>query len=90
MKLGIYLEDNIMNTMNGYIGQFNGIQLIENKLLVKREQKKTHKWHWFNWIYRRLYGYINVPDKEVYIMGDKIIGHPETLRALIDNINLGQ
>ena len=66
---------------------FNGMKLVENKFLVNKIQKKTHKWKLLNWIYLKLYGYIEIPDKNVYYYGDKILGHPETLKRLMDNIN---
>lgn len=70
----------------GYIGYFNGIKLIADDCLVKKIQKKTHKWKWLNWIYKIIYGYMNVPDGDLYFMSDRIIGHPEVLKKLIDKI----
>jgi hypothetical protein len=76
-----------MNCENGIIGYFNGTKLYGNKFLVKKVRKKTHKWKWLDWIYLKLYGYTEIPDKDVYYFGDKIVGHPETLKTLVSEIN---
>jgi hypothetical protein len=55
--------------------------------MVDKVQNKTHKWKWLNWIYTKLYGYRLEPKKNIYQVGDVMIGHPITLKRIIDEIN---
>ncbi|MEN6312795.1 MAG: hypothetical protein ABFD25_00950, partial [Clostridiaceae bacterium] len=68
-----------------------GMRIIENKSLVVPSgirQKKTHKFKLINWLLAKLYGYVTVykPDPNVYKVLDSLIGHPETIKAIIQKV----
>ena len=70
------------------MNMLNGLQVIENKLLVKgTRQRKTHKCKRINKKWRKKYGFIDIPDKNLYRVDNYIVGHPITIRKLIKIIN---
>lgn len=69
----------------------NGLQVIENKYMIsghqkypvrksksKRIQKKFNKKYGFR--------YRDIADKRVYISDGKLIGHPKTIKKLLEKI----
>lgn len=62
--------------------QLFGYQIIENNYLIDRVRVRTHKKKRINKKWTKRYGYKGVPKKDVYIMGDKIIGHPDTINKM--------
>jgi len=61
---------------------FNGMKVYVNNNLIVRRQNKTHRWKWLNRIYCILFGYYYIPDPEVYMFKNRIIGHSETINQL--------
>ena len=66
---------------------FVGMELYINDSLTITQRKKTHKWKWLDRIYRKIYGYEVIPSPDVYIYGNKIIGHSKTLNKLKEIIS---
>ncbi len=72
------------------IGFLNGMELVENNILTiehkeikrKHRQKRIQK----KWIKKYGYNYSNIPSPQVLIFQNKIFGHPETLKAIINKV----
>lgn len=63
---------------------FNGMEIIKNNMLTKgTRQNKTHKSKRINKKWRKKYGYVDIPDKQVYIINNKIYGHSITINKLL-------
>lgn len=67
---------------------YKGLEIIENRMLSKgNRQKKTHKSKRINKKWRKKYGYIDIPDKNVYVMENRyIVGHPITIKKLLKEV----
>ncbi|ASA22675.1 hypothetical protein B9T62_18890 [Paenibacillus donghaensis] len=61
-----------------------GFKFVENIHMVDKKQAKTHKSKRINKKWMKRYGYIHIPKKDVFIMGDMVVGHPQTIRMLKD------
>jgi plasmid maintenance system killer protein len=62
----------------------NGMEVVKSNLFVKgSRQKKTHKSKRINKKWRRKYGFIDIPDKQVYAIDNKICGHPITINKML-------
>jgi hypothetical protein len=62
----------------------NGIELVKSNLFTKgTRQNKTHKSKRINKKWRKKYGFVDIPDKQVYMMQGKIFGHPITIDKII-------
>ncbi len=61
---------------------------IENKHMCKHVQKKSSRFKIINRLYRKLFGYYEVPDEHYYVdkVRGSIIAHPETLKLLIREV----
>lgn len=69
---------------------FNGMKVIINDMLTKgTRQKKTHKAKRINKKWRKKYGYVSIPDKQIYLFDNTIIGHSATIKRLTQNIPKG-
>lgn len=63
---------------------YNGMGIIVNNIFTKgTRQKKINKTKRINKKWKKKYGYINIPDKQVYIIDNKIYGHPITINKLL-------
>lgn len=78
-------------TFNKYSNFLSGFQLIENINLINTftKQKRKHKKKRINKKWAKIYGYYTygVPMSDVYYMGNKIIGHPDTLKRLVKSMD---
>lgn len=68
---------------------YNGIPLIENRILIKGHsniprRKNKSKRIQKKWV--KKYGFLEIPDSQIYLIGGKIIGHPLTIRKLIKGV----
>ena len=86
------------------IEQMNGMKMIENRHLTVEDGKtlkyvnRSLKERLFTKLYerysspltkRKLISVIrHKPNPDVYVMGDRVLGHPETLRALKRKLDL--
>lgn len=68
---------------------YKGLEVIENSILSKgTKQRKTHKSKRINKKWRKKYGYVAIPDKNVYVMDNRyIVGYPITIKRLIKLAN---
>lgn len=68
------------------LGRLFGLEIIENESLIdtKIKQKRIHKKKRINKKWAKRYGYVQIstPKKEVYQVGNKIIGHPEIIKKM--------
>lgn len=67
---------------------YNGLEIIENSNLTKGyKQKKTHKSKRINKKWQKKYGYVSIPDKNVYVIDNKyIVGNPLVIKKIIEKI----
>lgn len=67
-----------------------GLRLVEVRSMVDKAyyQRRKHRTVRVDKKWRKRYGFriVSVPCKEVYQMGDRILGHPETLRRLMEGV----
>lgn len=67
----------------------NGMEVIKNDIFVKgTRQKKKHKSKRINKKWRKKYGFVDVPDKQVYVIDNKIYGHSKTINKMLKFIKL--
>lgn len=66
---------------------FFGLEFIESKYMVDKFQKRKHKKKRINKKWMKIYGFIKVPKKEFYQMGNKIIAHPEVIKLMIRHLD---
>jgi hypothetical protein len=59
--------------MEGMFGLISGVPVIENRLLVDRVQRRTHKKKRINKKWLKKYGYKEVPSKRIMIFDRKIL-----------------
>ena len=69
----------------------NGMTLIESKLLTKgtiKLPRRINKSKRIQKKWNKKYGFkcIPIPDTQVYIVDEKCIGHPKTLKKIIKTI----
>lgn len=69
---------------------YNGIPLIESKAMVKGisdipKRKNKSKRIQKKWI--KKYGYLSIPDTNIYFFDGKFIGHPLIVKKIIKAIN---
>lgn len=69
------------------LGQLLGLQIIENIHMVDTIQNKIHRTKRINKKYIKKYGYTKTPKKNVMMAGNMMIGHPDTLRILREEVN---
>ncbi|MGV8982108.1 hypothetical protein [Clostridium sp.] len=67
---------------------YNGMELVESKAMIqgyKQIPKKINKSKRIQKKWNKKYGFhfINIPDPQVFIFDNKIIGHPIIIRKLI-------
>lgn len=65
----------------------NGMEVIKNDVFKKgTRQNKIHKSKRINKKWRKKYGFISIPDKQVYVIGNKIYGHSKTIDKMLNFI----
>jgi hypothetical protein len=71
--------------------EISGFELMENKYLCKYIRKRKSRFKLVDWIYRKIFGYYEVPNREYYIdkINRRIIGHPEIIKEIIKSITGG-
>lgn len=68
--------------------RISGMTVIKNNLLSKgTRQKKTHKAKRINKKWRKKYGFVDIPDKNVYYINNMIVGHSITIDKMIRAIS---
>jgi hypothetical protein len=72
----------------GVLGYYMGLPMIPMKTLTKgtlsvpkrrNKQKRIQK----KWIMKYGFNYIPIPDTQIYVFDNKIIGHPITLKKIL-------
>jgi len=65
-----------------------GIQVVESKYITDKKQIRRHKSKRINKKWNKRYGcrYIDVPKKEVFQFGNKIVGHSDTIKKIMKAI----
>lgn len=64
-----------------------GYKFIESLVMVDKIQKRRHKKWRINKKWIKRYGFIEIPKKDVYIMGKNIIGHPIVIDVIKKELN---
>jgi len=57
-------------------------KFIETKFMADSYQRKKHKKKRINKKWRKMYGFYEVPKKDVYLIENKIIGHPKIIKEI--------
>lgn len=76
-----------MNNLN----MLNGMQIVESNLMTKGSiltPKRKAKTKRLQKKFNKKYGFISIPipDDKIYIIYEKIVGHPITIKKLIKEI----
>jgi len=71
------------------VNYYNGIPLINSRKLIKGHtniprRKNKSKRIQKKWI--KKYGFLEIPDPQIYFIDGKIIGHPVTIKKLIKEV----
>jgi hypothetical protein len=66
---------------NHMLYQIMGYKFIENIHMVDRTQNRKHRHKRINKKWAKRYGFTVTPKKDVYVMGNQIIGHPSVLKT---------
>lgn len=69
---------------------FFGMKVVENRAMtdIKRYQRRIHRSCRVNKKWAKRYGFrvVSVPKKDVFVFGDSIIGHPDTIRKIKEKL----
>lgn len=67
--------------MLGYnFNSYGGMEVIQNSWLVDKIRRKIHRKKRIDKKYLKRFGHKEVPKKDFIVMGNKLIGHPKTIK----------